>query len=146
MVYSNKVQEFIDIANQFKKLQENSKIPNTDKGCMAVLSILYTKKEMCSCQLAKELNLSRARLSLIVKNLKSKKLILSKFHLTDKRKIIIKITDEGMRVVEEIHAKKIRSMNTLFEKLGLEKTNLLISLFNDIIKIFEEDEEGELLC
>ena len=102
MDYSLEVESFMKIVNEFDKLKENHMFSIPDKGCMAVMGRLYQNKEMYSCQLAKELNLSRARLSLIVKSLKTKKYISTHIDLKDKRINLIKITKEGSKVVKKL--------------------------------------------
>lgn len=145
MDYSIKVEEFMRVVNDYNKVKEKRKVAVPDKGIMAVMGRLYNNKEMYSCQLAKELNISRARLSLIVKKLKEKKYITSRCPITDRRKMLIKITDEGVRVVKETYNKALNNLKRLFEKLGEDKTNLMISLMSDITQIYKEDEKGELL-
>ncbi|MBE6143504.1 MAG: winged helix-turn-helix transcriptional regulator [Erysipelotrichaceae bacterium] len=139
-----KTEEFMLVVNEYNKIKEHSKMVAPDKGCMAVMSKLYFNKEMYSCQLAKELNLSRARLSLIVKNLKNKKYVSSHYHLTDKRKILIRITEEGSKIVKNTYYQTLDKLKKLFNKLGEEKTDLMIGLMRDIIKIIKEDEKGEI--
>ena len=146
MDYSLEVERFMKIVNVFEKIKENHMFSIPDKGCMAVMSMLYQNKEMYSCQIAKELNLSRARLSLIVKNLKIKKYVTTHIDLTDKRINLIKITKEGSKKVKETYEKYMNKLGVLFSKLGKEKTEQLICLMGDISKIYTEDKEGELLC
>ena len=145
MGYSTKVEEFMKIVNDYNKVKEHREVSISDKGIMAVMGRLYCNKEMYSHQLAKELNISRARLSLIVKKLKTKKYITTRCPLTDRRKMLIKITQEGVRVVKEKYNKVLNTIKTLFERLGDEKTNQMISLMEDIVNIYKEDEKGELL-
>lgn len=145
MDYSNKVEEFMSVINDYNKLKEKSDVSIPDKGIYAVMGRLFINKEMYSCQLAKELNISRARLSLIVKKLKAKKYVTSRCPLTDRRKMLIKITEEGIRVVKEKYISAKEKLKKLFEKLGEEKSNLMISLMKDIIEVYENDKEGELV-
>ena len=146
MDYSFEVENFMKIVNEFDKLKEKNVLSIPDKGYMAVMGRLYQNKEMYSCQLAKELNLSRARLSLIVKNLKAKKYVTTHIDLTDKRINLIRITKEGSRIVKETYEKSMLKLKTLFERLGKEKTNQLLEILGDISQIYKEDKEGELLC
>ena len=46
-------------------------------------------------------------------------------------------------IVEYNSAKN--NLKRLFEKLGKEKADLMVSLMGDIVKIYENDKEGELL-
>ena len=145
MDYSKKVEEFMKIVSDFNKLKESKEVSIPDKGIYAVMGRLYINKEMYSCQLAKELDISRARLSLIVKKLKEKKYVTSRCPLTDRRKMLIKITEEGIRVVKEKYNSAKNNLKRLFEKLGKEKADLMVSLMGYIVKIYENDKEGELL-
>ena len=134
------------LVTEFNKFNEESHIPNPDKGSIAVMTKLYFSKEMYSCQLAKELHLSRARLSSIVKGLKTKKYITCRYHLTDKRKILIKITQSGAKIVKETYDKAIDKIRILFEKLGMEKTIALIEILNDTVEIIKEDRKENKEC
>ena len=138
-------EQFMKMLWTFNRMRSERDIPQPDKGCMAVMSSLYVHNEMYAHQLAKELSLSRARLSSIVKTLKTKKLITCRLLLTDKRKILIKMTEEGKRLVDETYQRIIRKVSKIFEKLGIEKTKISLEILSDILKIYEDDKEGELL-
>lgn len=146
MDYSSQIERFMRLVTEFNKFNEESHIPNPDKGSIAVMTKLYFSKEMYSCQLAKELHLSRARLSSIVKGLKTKKYITCRYHLTDKRKILIKITQSGAKIVKETYDKAIDKIRILFEKLGMEKTIALIEILNDTVEIIKEDRRENKEC
>lgn len=146
MDYSSQIERFMRLVTEFNKFNEESHIPNPDKGSIAVMTKLYFSKEMYSCQLAKELHLSRARLSSIVKGLKTKKYITCRYHLTDKRKILIKITQSGAKIVKETYDKAIDKIRILFEKLGMEKTIALIEILNDTVEIIKEDRKENKEC
>ena len=132
------------MVDEVNKTKENKSNAVHDKGLYAVMRVLYSHKEMYACQLAKELNLSRARMSSIVKNLKSKKYISLRCPITDRRKMLIKITKEGIDAVKEKYKAIIDNLKFLFEKLGEEKTECMISLMKDIIQIYKENVKGEL--
>ena len=146
MDYSSQIERFMRLVTEFNKFNEESHIPNPDKGSIAVMTKLYFSKEMYSCQLAKELHLSRARLSSIVKGLKTKKYVTCRYHLTDKRKILIKITQSGAKIVKETYDKAIDKIRILFEKLGMEKTIALIEILNDTVEIIKEDRKENKEC
>ena len=146
MDYSSQIESFMRLVTEFNKFNEESHIPNPDKGSIAVMTKLYFSKEMYSCQLAKELHLSRARLSSIVKGLKTKKYITCRYHLTDKRKILIKITQSGAKIVKDTYDKAIDKIRILFEKLGIEKTNSLIEILSDTVEIIREDRKENKEC
>ena len=141
MDYCDKVNEFMEVVTEYNKVKETKPLTNPDKGCIAVMSRIYLNKGMCSHEIAKELNLSRARLSSIVKKLKKKKYITTRFQINDKRKILIEITEEGSKVVKESYRKMKERLNNLFIKLGEEKTNLMISLLKDVLKIYSDEKE-----
>ena len=141
----NQAEEFMKLLWQFNRMRSERNITQPDKGCMAVMSTLFVHKEMYAHQLAKELGLSRARLSSIVKTLKAKKLIICRLLLTDKRKILIKMTDEGKSLVDEVYQRIIGRVTKIFDKLGIEKSKMSLEILKDILKIYEDDKEGELL-
>lgn len=146
MDYSIQIENFMKLVSEFNKFREESNIPNPDKGSIAVMSKLYFSKEMYSCQLAKELNLSRARLSSIVKGLKNKKYVTCRYHLTDKRKILIKITQDGAKIVKDTYDMAIKKIKRLFEKLGTDKTNSLIEVLSETVEILKEDRKEKKIC
>ena len=138
-------EQFMKMLWAFNRMRSERDIAQPDKGCMAVMSSLFVHNEMYAHQLAKELGLSRARLSSIVKTLKMKKLITCRLLLSDKRKILIKMTDEGKRLVDETYQRIIGKVSKIFDKLGIEKTKMSLEILSDILKIYEDDKEGELL-
>ena len=56
----------------------------------------------------------------------------------------VKITKEGINAVKEKYKAMIENLKFLFEKLGDEKTECMISLMKDVIQIYKENVEGEL--
>ena len=48
-------------------------------------------------------------------------------------------------MVKEKYISAKENLKKLFEKLGEEKSNLMISLMKDIIEVYENDKEGELV-
>ena len=55
------------------------------------------------------------------------------------------MTDEGKKLVDETYQRIINKVSKIFEKLGIEKTKISLEILSDILKICEDDKEGELL-
>ena len=88
MDYCIEVEKCVSLISQYNKINKCIIFPNIDKGELAVLSIITCNKEICSNDVAKKLEISRPRLSSIVKSLIRKKYIVLSFRKEDKRKKI----------------------------------------------------------
>ena len=107
------------------------------KGEVGVLAYLvFEKNNVTPGELSERINVTSARIASILNSLENKKYIKRNVNDTDKRKILVTVTEEGKANVEEAKNKLINKISSVFEQLGEEDTKeyiRLVSKINDIL-------------
>lgn len=107
------------------------------KGEVGVLAYLvFEKNNVTPGELSERINVTSARIASILNSLENKKYIQRNVNDTDKRKILVTVTEEGKANVEEAKNKLINKISSVFEQLGEEDTKeyiRLVSKINDIL-------------
>lgn len=107
------------------------------KGEVGVLAYLvFEKNNVTPGELSEQINVTSARIASILNSLENKKYIQRNASDTDKRKILVTVTEEGKANVEEAKNKVINKISSVFEQLGEEDTKeyiRLVSKINDIL-------------
>lgn len=118
-------------------------------GTLAVIRFLYhIETKVTSKQISDELNVSSARMTILLKKLEKDNIIVKEKSQEDAREINIKLTEHGIKKAQEL----TNSVNNCIEKLldifGLEelidllnKMNVFKNVFKDNLKL---DLKGEL--
>ncbi|MBU3805079.1 MAG: MarR family transcriptional regulator [Candidatus Cellulosilyticum pullistercoris] len=112
------------------------------RGQGKILKILLTEGEITQKELQERLGIQSGSMSEIVLKLEGNGLICRAKDEADKRKIKLKITEEGKRFFEEKHKTKIEQEKKLFNALTKEEQVqlkvLLTKLFDDWESNFEK--------
>ncbi len=90
--------------------------------------------------LSDRLNLSRSYVTSVLNSLEKKNLINRTVDLTDRRRILIFITDKGQQIFDNMKKKELEQANLLIQKLSDAKTIKLISLLDDASDILDKGE------
>lgn len=116
--------------------QSASQVLEMFEGELEVLAFIYKANiEMTPSIISQSLQMSRARITNIITVLESKQYVELKRSVSDRRKILIKLTSNGCDYIEtklEILDNKIIN---LLKKLGQEKSELFVSLLEEIEEI-----------
>lgn len=95
----------------------------------SVLETLYHKGEMTISQATKKILSTPGNMTVVIKNLEKEKLISRIENPDDKRAKIIKITEKGNNLIENIFPKHIQDLEDSFSTLSSdEKENIIILL------------------
>ena len=97
-----------------------------------VLRVLGEKGPCDAGNLAHEACVLAPSLSRIINTLISNKYIEKTIHETDKRKIILKISDYGIEMLEQIKPEYIAVLKSIQKKYGEEKLSNLLNLLAEI--------------
>lgn len=112
------------------------------RGQGRILKILLTEGEMTQKELQERLGIQSGSMSEIVLKLEGNGLVYRTRDEADKRKIKLKITEEGKQFFEEKHRTKIEQEKKLFNALTKEEQEtlkiLLTKLFEDWESNFEK--------
>jgi len=139
---------FRDLANElFELIGKSGPLKNNDvqefpKGEIGILMYLYLKSNGISAgHLSKTLKISTARIAFALNNLERKKLIERKMDSSDKRKVVVYITENGKKKAKEKKEFVINKLTTALSKLGEKDALEFIRLITKIIEIKDEMEK-----
>ena len=97
-----------------------------------VLRVLGEKGPCDAGQLAENACILSPSLSRIINNLILNKYIEKKLDSNDKRKIILKISDQGIQMLEQIKPEYLAILKSIQKKYGEEKLSGLLDLLSEI--------------
>lgn len=97
-------------------------------GEKAILVFLEQKKEVSAGDISNFLNVSTARIAVVLKNLEKKDLIKKTTSQTDKRKTIVCLTKKGEDCCKNLRKTLIEKLNNFFLFLGEEDTKNFLCL------------------
>lgn len=109
-----------------------NQIDETNKGMGFILGFLYkTKGDVYSIDIANALDVSTARIAVLLKKLEASELIIKSKCLCDARKIKVSLTEKGILKTEEA----IEFLYSYFDKI---LSVVTIDEFNEFIRISEK--------
>ena len=115
-----------------------------DCGMLAVLRMLYENGSLFANQLSHKLNVSRARLSSIIKSLLKKNYINVAEDKNDKRKIMLSLNENGREYLTNIQENEHKKLKDLIVELGEEKVSKIINSLSDIDQLLKTNKEGKV--
>lgn len=117
----------------FKKLDE------TNKGILAVLRFLYeADEEVTAGQISTFMNVSTARVAVLLKKMEAKGLIIKEIGRNDARTTVVKLSDFGREKTEELRANLYRQVETVIEQIGIERLTQFIDTAREIRAVLQE--------
>ena len=149
MDYNKAAEVFLTTVIKRGKAEMMHRFNTYSQGEHLVLGYLYKEagKQIVPSKIAKFTHTSTARIATILNNLESKNLVTREISRTDRRKILVAITDKGRHVAEEIRVEACSNLARVFEEMGEERTESFIEnfkLFLEIgMKLAKEDKEKE---
>lgn len=90
--------------------------------------------------LSDKLNLSRSYVTAVLNSLEKKNFIMRTLDTSDRRRILVRITDKGRHIFDDMAAKELEQADILISGLTNEKTLNLILLLNQASEILEKEE------
>ena len=116
-------------------------IEDSQCGMRKLLFLLYlSNKPLSLADIAIKLQISMARVTVLLQKLEKKDLVIKEMDAVDKRKFIIKLTELGIKEVEEHKNEIYKFVNYLVDKIGYDK------LFNFIDSLKEINHHIEEYC
>lgn len=115
------------------------KIDESQKGVGFVLVYLWeSDHEVIAGELAKELNVSTARIAALLRKMEKNGLIIRYRSPMDARQIVVEITEQGNAYVNQMREQILMKMELLLEKVGKEDIEEFIRISHKINKALEE--------
>ena len=102
MDYKELAEEYLMIRAQLLKVPASQQVTKLVKGELFVLNYLAThEKAVYPKDLSKEMVVSTARIAVILNQMEDKKWITRTVDTEDNRQILVALTEEGHRVIEQ---------------------------------------------
>ncbi|MCX4362569.1 MAG: MarR family transcriptional regulator [Clostridia bacterium] len=134
--------DIADVELVFNKLIEtqpkelNERMSDTNAGIGAVLKVLDDAKCEVTCgDIAKKMNVSTARVAVLLKKMVAKDLIKRSADSCDARIVCISLTQKGKDTINEVRDLIIEHLSRIIDELGMEKINQFIELSEEIREV-----------
>ena len=137
----------IEEINNIKRLIENNKSTHKFEkiqlhrmGIEGVLKLLYeSDKPLKSIELCNKLNISSARMAVIIKKLESRELITKNISINDARVIQIELTNKGKIKYNELQDIFTSIASNISDNIGYNKLKEFTNIYLTIEQIIEEE-------
>ena len=106
-----------------------------------ICNILYHNKDqvVTATDLCKVTKMQKSQMNRTLTSLEKKGLIKRERSLNDKREIQIELLNDGSEVFQEVHHRNIQVVDKIVTRLGNERTNEILSLFELITSIAKDE-------
>ncbi len=119
-------------ANFFKRMDE------TSAGIGAVLRLLYEAgRTVTAGQISNFMNVSTARVAVLLKKMDAKGLITKETGSADARTTVVKLSDLGYETAEKMRADMYSQVGTVIDKLGMERVVEFAAISKEIRSILK---------
>ena len=112
------------------------------KGLMGIFAVLHylseIKQAVTSKDISDALGVSSARMTVVLKKLESKKLIVKTHSTTDARALVITLTDKGASVAQELEQKRYECIETLVDEIGIGELTRVFETLNRMKMLIHE--------
>lgn len=139
MVTDDKIDELLDLIKKNKIFAPNSNDFNmSESGMKFILGYLTINKEATAGEIATKLNVSTARVAVLINKLLKKELIIKKKDIKDSRVTIICLSDKGMELSKNISNIQRKIMRSFIDEIGYERLEMF---FNTALLLKEKMKE-----
>ncbi len=133
MASKAEVFEVMGKLQEYNPLELFRSIDEINSGMGYIMLRLYNaKEEVYAINLSQDMQISRARVTMLLRKLISRGFVLKQRSKLDARKEIITITNIGRDEVNKIKQKVLGDVNRLIDKLGMDKVNEFLELSKEI--------------
>lgn len=144
MVDGDYKRRFFHAAHDLKKFRFKKLLPNISQGEFFVLKHISRVMEnhpegVTVSDLAKMLKNAPPTTSRFLNNLEEKGWIVRKVNTEDRRNVHVILTEEGKKIQISMDMVMDEFMDTVVNRLGDEKAELLIELIQEVTSIMEEE-------
>ena len=131
-------QEMLNKLSECRSKSFSSKIDESQKGVGFVLVFLQkATHEVFAGDLARELNVSTARIAALLRKMEKGGLIVRHRSPVDARQTVVEITQEGRAHVDRMREQILTKMELLLEKVGREDMEEFIRISHKIKDVFD---------
>jgi MarR family transcriptional regulator, organic hydroperoxide resistance regulator len=138
--YTKLAQDFMEVMNQLRKRKTQKHLNDSMQGEHFILFyVSHHQGDSIPSEISNEMGISTARIAAALNNLESKGMITRTIDVTDRRRILIKLTDAGQKHVEQHHKMIMEITTNMLKYLGEDDAKDLIRIMKKLAEKSPED-------
>ena len=132
-------QELLEKISSCRPKSFFNKIDESQRGIdFALIYLAETDGLVIAGDLARELNVSTARIAILLKKMEDKSLIIRRRSDSDARQTVVEITQKGLEHVQKIREQLLARAELLIEKVGKEDLDEFIRISHKIREALDD--------
>ncbi len=136
MDYMELAKQFLHNSYQLRKRGHHKKIDETMQGeAFAILYILRQGDIVLPSDISNEMNISSARVAAMLNSLENKGLITRQIDKSDRRKILVELTQEGKELAEKHDQMVVNNTARMLELLGEHDAKEMVRIMGKLAKL-----------
>lgn len=144
MTYLELARQLAEINKKKMKISQYIKMTDANRGEGVLLGYLaHHNNEATPAQLSKALDVSTARIAVLLNKLERKQLVQRQKHPNNNRNTIVKLLPAGKQLHEDQENAFHRNMMRFLETLGEEKAALFVELQGEMVDFMLKNQIGE---
>lgn len=143
MTYMELAYQLAEVNKKMMKISEYIRLTDTNRGEGVLLGYLRRhNNEATPSELSKALNVSTARIAVLLNKMERKNLVERQKHPDNNRNTIVKLLPAGKKLSEEQEKDFNKNVVSFFETLGEEKAALFVELQRKMVDFMIKNQEG----
>lgn len=143
MTYLELARQLGEINKRMLRIPEYRELIDANQGEGVLLSYLTRHKdEATPAQLSQALDVSTARIAVLLNKMERKKLVVRQKHPDNNRNTIVKLLPDGKKLHEAQEDVFLQSVVRFFETLGEEKAALFVELQGAVVEFMRNNQMG----
>lgn len=144
MTYLELARQLGEVNKKMMNISEYTKMADANRGEGILLSYLvHHSNEATPIELSEALNVSTARIAVLLNKMERKKLVVRQKHPDNNKNIIVKLLPNGKKLHEEQENMFNETVVSFFETLGQERAALYVELQSEMVDFMMKHQKGE---
>ncbi len=127
------------LLSELRKAPPSDCFQNIDKnaaGFRAILQYLYhSTSTVTAGKISEHMNVSTARVAVLLKKMVAKGLIKKESDSNDARVVVVKLSEQGLKIAEEMHNSVFTQVGKMIDKIGMERMMEFAAIANEVHSI-----------
>ena len=122
MATEEQIDRFIVLLQKYPPERRYKEVDETTRGIGAVLQLLsHTEVPISASQISHSLNISTARVAVLLRKMKARNLVSGERTQADARIMAVQITDQGRECFQQIETDLRRKVGYVIDTIGMER-------------------------
>lgn len=135
-----KTEKLLETLRQSRPKKMFEHFDKNDAGIMCVLKYLVKENKPVSAgEISSFMHVSTARVAVLIKKLEERELVKKTYDPSDARKTMLKVTENGINLIEEHREKFIGFFSAVIDRMGEENFIRFIELSEELKKAVEDE-------